>query len=332
MNHKKRILVAGGIAVLFVVVVVPAVLLYKGVNKFSAARQDLNLSVQGLRSLYNQEPFPSGENAEKERRNVRAVEQWHARLLDAVSKGQILEEASTPTGFITHFGHVRNELIRLAGQRDRQMVGPDFAFGFERYADGSLPTPPDVGRLMQQLRMIEQIALVLIDSGVKQIERIRRDEFETDPGGGGEETGMDPSARRRPAASRRPSARTQERSEGAPSAERKEQIDPYDKQHFTVLFKATESSLLELLNRLAGHRMFVVVTGMEFRKAEPDLRMPQPDTPGADDALGDPPPAAKPKEDFHPRQMRRVSGPEFETPMAVTIDLDVYTFGPGPAK
>ena len=336
MNLKKKIVITAVVITLIVVVVVPGILLFNGISAFSVASQNLDLSVQELRSLHNKEPFPSRDNIKRERANVLATEQWFKELITALQEGQIEEESSTPTGFITHYGRVRNDLMKLARQRSRQMVGNEFSFGFKRYSDGSLPAPVDVARLLQQLRIIEQVSVVLIESGVKQIADIKRDVFESSASVDTDETtAPGPRASRRRPSSRRAPSRQPSRSAASRAAGGASQQAGglYRKHHLTVDIRASEMAVLEILNRLATHRMFVVVTGVSFAKTGPDLRMPESETTGTDmDILSqDAPAKAAPldDDDEQPRQKRKVSGSEFEIPMRVTIDLDVYTFASG---
>jgi hypothetical protein len=324
MNLKKRILIPVGILLFAAIIVVPAILLFKGISEFSVANQDLNRSVQELRSLYDKDPFPSAPNIQQENKNVEAMHQWFERLLAELRNNQILEEASTPTGFITQYGHIRNGLMKRAG---RQTVDDNFAFGFERYADGSLPAPVDVARLMQQLRIIEQVATLFIESGVKQITEIKREEFES-AGTGASEEAPEGAASRRRAGSRRSSRATPAASAQEPQAD-----GLHRKQHFSVRIMAHEVAVIEALNRLAAHKMFMVVTDVDFKKTQPDLQMPKAEE--ADGGTLAPDAPAKPKpvsEEDEPRQNRRVSGSTFDVPMDVTIDFDVYTFNAGASE
>jgi len=332
MNLKKKIWLTVALFVLVVIVLVPAILLFNGISAFSAANQSLNRSVQELRSLYNKDPFPSRDNIKLEKKNVLAMGQWFDRLVTALQEGQITEEPSTPTGFITHYGHVRNNLMKLARQRDKKMVSDDFAFGFARYSEGSLPVPVDVARLMQQLQIIEQVSIVLVESGVKQITGITREEFEAAAvGEAGDSTTSEPrTERRRPSSSRRSPARTPERPVNNPAAavNQRSTTELSYKQHFTVEVRAMESTSIELLDRLASHKMFIVVTAVTFRKRGNSLRMPKAEKDETEIQSPDEPVNAKPVTDNkdQPRQKRKVSGPDFEIAMSVTIDFDVYTF------
>lgn len=320
MNLKRKILLTVGITALVVVVGVPAALLFRGISQFSDAAQSLAMSVRELRSLHDKNPFPSRENVKLEHANVATQEHWFKVVIAALREGQVDRQASTPSRFMTQFNEVRNRLFALAGDR----VPENFNLGFGRYAEGMLPTPDHVSRLTQQLKIIEQLVTLLLDSKVKSIVSISREEFDADAESGREGPGVR-RGRRRPLPRRGGASRPQSGANKAPAQSKS--VDLYSKWHFSVELQAKENAVHDILNRLVEHRMFIVVTGVELKKQESGVRMPE--TGGIAETAAEP--AAEPAANGHDdrsetRQERMVSGPALDVPLAVRMELDVYTF------
>jgi len=312
MNSKHKILVAAGLLIVAVLVGVPGWLLYRGIARFSTADQDLERSLDMLRSLYAKDPFPSRENIVLVRDQAETLNDWVSKLHATMREGQIREEPITPAKFSTTYFRLRNG---LKGEAAKRGIGiADDTFGFERYAEGQLPPPRMAPRLAQQVKIVTKLCLILMEARVKQITRITREELE------------DVAAPRRAAADR--------------------EQPLFEKRHFTIGFKAKERAVLRALNRLAADRMVLVVTRIEFEKQGSDVRLPGREereekrprrratglerlrrmgtTPGNESAPGTPETA---EEDGSPsKQERMVSGPDLEIPMDMTLDLDVYIF------
>ena len=323
MNLKKKILMVSGILVLVVVVGVPTMLLFNGISRFSTAGDDLAMSVKALRGFYEKNPFPSRDNIKLERKNVEALEQWFEQLLIALSQGQIDEVQSTPSRFMTQYSQLRNDLVKRAGSA----LPEDFVFALGHYSEGALPAPADVPRLTQQLLIIAEIAETLIASNVKLILSVEREEFES---GTAKSVERQESGRRRPGERPRPGPAPggTPGPRGTPSASRDQRL--FSKQHFSVEFKAKEAAVREVLNRLAAHEMFIVVTALEISKTAPDLKISG-EPSGDEKADGTVAPVVTTDEEGRPlpRQQRLVSGPVLEMPLLVRVDFDVYTFKAG---
>ncbi len=309
---------------LVVMVGVPAFLMFKGISQFGSAKEELNRSVTQLRSFYKKNPFPKKENIDKENKNLDEMQKWFGKLVDVVTAGQVEQVEATPTRFTTKYNDMRNRVLALANPvRGAKMLDKDNALGFSKYAEGALPVAVDVPRLMQQMMITERLATVLIESKVKKINKIMREEFDSVSSMGASPQKAVSSSRR--SSRRRGGASVSKKSTNSIKTHRK--TDIYEVQSFSLEFSAKEYIALDVLNRFSRDDLFVVITGVEFIKAAKDLKMP-----GSDDdkvSKNDETDAVvveKINSEPPIRQQRRVSGPAFDMPMTVRVDLDVYTF------
>ncbi len=249
-----------------------------------------------LRMAYAREPFPSVENVAQERENTRRLREWHARLVAEAGKGQMAVEERSPSAFMALLGQVQPHLL-AEGQRNPGRVPAGFGFGFDRYfvTGGKLPSPEHVPRLTQQLKIMESLTRILFEENVSRVITMHRELFEGGPSAG--------------------------ENEGVllnPQAGLTDAGGLYGRFHFALDFEAKESALIAVLNRLARHEMFTVVTRMEIVKLGEDVRpaeRPAP-TPATVDLLPE----------VLARQQRLVCGLALETPMRVKLNLDVYQF------
>ena len=332
----KKILLIVGVAVIVVLVGLAGFLLFRGYNAFREANNKLRDSVTSLKSFYARDPFPSEENVSREEGNVRTLQQWRGNLLAAFRKGQIEPSPLTPARFVTVYSDTRNRIAALADRAGTSLPG-GFAFAFERLAEtGELPSPSDVPRLTQQLRIIEQVCMMLFSEGVPEILSVTRDVFEADAAESG---GPAPVRRigRRGATRSRP-----QRTGRNPNADvgLLQEGDLQTSLGFEVELRIRESQLERLLNRLAAHDMYAVVKTLALSKSEDDIRTPPApggaggatDPMGMADGAGTAAEAeAAPAAPARPlsRDQRLVSGPELEQPMKVILQIDVYRFAEG---
>lgn len=331
LSRKNIVLSIGG-AVLALIVAASAILLYRGIRQFGEAERQLKRAEVALKKLYAKDPFPSEENIRRERENVDVLRQWYKSLIDELAQGQVPEVQKSPTAFMNLLSERNNRLLVLA-RKNGVGLPENFSFGFARYAaEGNLPPPPEVPRLTQQLIMIENIGTILIEAGVKRIEQVRRDEFEqraasrtARPGGPGGPGGA-PRPLGRPGMGAPGGGVAPMGVAGADMS--REDTELYTRQHFTWEFAATEKALHTVLNELATHPMFIVVTSLDLTKPRPDVREAAAVTAGESvgrlDAEGNV--VASESDAYTSRRQRLVSGPQLEVPMTVQMAMDVYLF------
>ena len=325
----KKIIIISLLVVALLVMVAAVVVLVRGFSGFSGAAQDLLVERERLNRLYAQNPFPSKENIAIENEQSRTVEAWVSQLQEQLSAGRIDVPQLTPSGFIGEFAAVRNRLIAKARSVQPRMTLPaGFDMGFARYATGSLPATTHVPRLALQIRIIETLVETVIESGVQELVRIQRQEFderqETADVADSDSVDTGSVRRRRPGAppvrtpgtvspTRTPSAEAPPKdSQGYP-----DRPDLFSREQFTMEVSTTELGLLNLLNRLASIPLVVSVSRVEFARDVSQVISP-PATADRDYAN---------LHEYPVRLERRVSGPDLERPVRVTLDLDVFIFG-----
>lgn len=271
------------------------------IRRFSELRRmqaNLDRAEKRLQQLFAGKPFPSTQNVERVKANIKELSHQYIELIARMREGQINEEPErkSPTAFMQLLGKKRQELQEKADSADN-VVPPNFQFGFERYfvSGAASPAPDDVPKLSQQLGIIEKLCnKVFIKRGIK-LDKVEREEIE--------QTGH--SRYRRVVA---------------------QESELYRKLQFEFVIRLKESLLKQILQELAQLNMFVVVHSLTIEKQSPDVReieIPKPTTePGAPSLSSDGDSKVYPR-----RDQRVVCGPELEVPMRVELGLTVYIFG-----
>lgn len=319
MKGKKT-----GLAILIGAVILllgASVLLFQSVSQFRDVSGQLNNARLQLESFYQRNPFPSEENIEAEQEHLQALRRELAALRNELSANQVEPVQTAPVRFVERFRNISRRLAEQAAER-RIDVPPDFAFGFEHHRAGELPNPADVPRLMQQLGIVEQLVNVLYDVGIAEITRIQRQEFEV------RESAEDRPERRGLYGAREPSRRDPTRRLEAPPGKIGilEDDADYASLNFVLEFRLHEYALLDVLNALAKHPMFIVVNRVELRNPfewQPARAITAGDPANGQDAMVAP--LAVDPRDMPSRSERVVTG-EFPRTVHVTLELEVYRF------
>ena len=315
----KNVVVITLVGLLALVFAISGFLLFRGISQFSKEEKTLKRSVTTLNNYYARDPFPSVENVAREQENGKVLDRWLTGLSDSLREGQIEPIQTTPAQFRRLFSKKRDQLKALAKESKIEVVSD--AFGFERYADsGTLPAPLDVPRLAQQLVIVDELCRVLFQGGATQLTRLRREEFES----AGALVAARPTGSGRSRRPRRPlpaaasgGNRAWKASRDAGVLQRKAL---YAHLRFGLDFEVREAALMKIMNALAAHDMFAVVTLLQIEKTADDVNPPtasggSSDTESTLGAIG---PA--------PRSQRLMSGDVLEQPMHVTMEIDVYQF------
>ncbi len=320
---KKNVIVIALVVVLALVFLVSCFLLIRGISQFSKEEKTLNRSVSTLRNYYARNPFPSPENVEREDENGEELLRWMADLAGALREGQIEPIQKTPAQFLRLFSQTRDELKAVAA-KTKTSLKDDFAIGFERYsASGSLPAPMDVPRLAQQLVIADQICRVIFENGATELSKLQREVFESAAASAApasSPTGARGSRRRRTSPAAAASSGGGRAWRVSASAGVLGENDLHARMRFGVSFEARQDALFGILNALAAHDMFAVVTLLKLEKTGDDVNPPaKADEEAAGDLVADP-------SEYPPRSQRLMSGDMLEKPMRVTMEIDVYRF------
>ncbi|NQU39303.1 MAG: hypothetical protein HQ523_05065, partial [Lentisphaerae bacterium] len=325
LKKTQNIVLVALMSVLALVFAISAFLLFRGISQFSKEEKTLKRSVATLRNYYARNPFPSKENVEREKANGVDLQRWLGELSESLREGQVEPIQITPSIFKGLFSQKRDQLKILA--KDHKVTVPDgFAFGFERYsAGGALPAPSDVPRLAQQLMIADQLCRVLFESGASAVTQLRREEFDSagvaEVGQVGRPNRPNRSSRARPSVARAASSIVNRPWTVTGDAGELKGSDLSARLRFGLTFEAREEALMKVLNQLAAHEMFVVVTLLQIEKESDDVVEPQSalGTVAEDNVM-----AGGSK--HPPRSQRLMSGIALEQPMSVSMEVDVYRF------
>ena len=288
------------------------------------AAEERDQAYQELQKIYRGKVFPSDENIARVGEDQKVLEGWLVTASNQLHKGDLQIESQSPTSFKQALQATVRKLSAQAGAVQGKVVAPGFNFGFDQYLgqSDSLPTAEKDGnvnpRLTAQLIIIEKLCEELYAADIMELRSVSREVFDVVKK---EEDEQETSSRRR---SRRRddsggSTRTPDSAAGAKSAY-------WTSQRFTFEFIARPASLIEALNRLAAMDMFVVVAEAELRKtADPLAQFNAKRKESSSKAAAEG--AAEPVDPAKLSHVERiVTDPELEPPVAVKLEIDVYSF------
>jgi hypothetical protein len=133
-------------------------------------------------------PPPTRENIDILKRDREHLDLLHNEMLTAIGHSQLqTQEVIRPGGFLQLMAAQIGRL-RQSAEKNTVKLPEGFAFGFSRYV-GPSSRPPAYGlseqettnvlaRLQKQLRAVEKLSQLLIESRVDEIAQIRRSEVE----------------------------------------------------------------------------------------------------------------------------------------------------------
>lgn len=327
MNRKYMPLVIGGVLVL-VLVLGLGYLLFSAQSHYADRRMNLDREQQKLRNLTNRIPFPADTNVVILSKQKAVFEEYLGDLLGALKQGQ------TPAGDLTRdrFRQLAEVKLRELTEeaRKRNVVLPaNFAFGFQRYAEGNLPPDDEMERLVDQFKSTAVLCDLLFKAGISELVAVERTVFERDV----QPAPIEESYGRR-------GTRGRDEAEGqAPKLDL--QVDPhglYTKEHYQFTYKAKDEAQWQVLNRLAKGTPFTVVTRVDIANpAKPVVTPPQakteehaasPVSTAGWAAPGSLQPPPKPETEILPRDLRVTAGRDLPT---IVLDVDMYRFLEPPA-
>ena len=321
MNRKHMPLLAGGLVVLLLAIVL-FYLLFSAKGRYADGFSKLT-AIQGqLQRLTNRSVFPSESNVQAMGKQQEIYREYLDGLRGAMKKGQWAAEPVTRDRFRQLMEETLRQLVNDA--RAKAVALPaNFAFGFQRYAEGNLPAEEEMNRLVDQLNSVKALCEILYEAGIGELVSVDRTVFEKDAQVAPveEEFGRR-SARNRP-----------EAAPAAPSVElAADPLGLYTKEHYVLSYRAQDAANWKVLDRLAQGSPFVVVTRVEIvNAARPAVTAPPPaeeaapapvstagwQSPGAAAAV------AKPAVEILPRELRIVAGQELPD---VRLEVDLYRF------
>jgi hypothetical protein len=342
MNRSKIILIASA-AVFLILVGLAGVFAGKQHAAAAKARKGRDREFKDLEAVFRDEIFPSATNVATLGDNVLRLTEARDSFESALSAMNV--PAPTNVSESVFMQTLQDLVVRKAKAaplvEGKRCVSPDFAFGFERYVGSSsrMPRKDEVPRLVQQLRIVVSLVDEMYAANVLHINSIVREVFEE----GGEVSSSeedDSGGRPRGRSRSRRGARgggEEEAESGGKALLAPITTDLYSGQHFVLRFTARQDSVIDLLNRIAKLRYFVVVTDVRMNKVGPDVRLPvvkgeneerRPSRRGGADRSAEvvQDADAMPVLSDLPPARRLMSGPDVDPPLDVTIELDVFHF------
>lgn len=258
MNVRRHLglIITGGISLLLVAIL--AVLLVRFQREYQRVRTGLRTAESRLQRLYERDPYPSESNVALVQSNLVALQDFYQKLCDTLRLGQIDSVRMEPADFPPLLDRTIKRLYERAREGGVK-VAPRFAFGFERYALGSLPNKEDVDRLTVQLRTVEKICELIFKSKVNEIVAVERTVFEQ---GVIERTeGM---GRRR--------GFVEEEASAAPVEVWRDPSGLFTRETYTITFVANDATVVNVLNELAKVGMIAVVSSVELVGEVPQVK------------------------------------------------------------
>ncbi len=318
------------------------IVLYRGVGSFNSARDDLKKAQSNLDRYYKADAFPSKGNVARELENAKQADAWFDDLMVDLSKGNVASDERSPSKFIGAFEAVQRRLTSEARKTGTELPGEVFPFGFERYSGtGVLPNPQDVPRLTEQLVIANRLCGILFKHRIKMLSKLERQEFE-DAAEGASSVVNESNVSN----NNRDSERRDDRRRGG---RRRNQEPPPDEtlnasanagiiregalyahMHFALEFRAKQDALLDILNALAAHPMFIVVTAVKITKPVnqlvPDIKEVDENSDADIFRRSSEGAEEQPVEPLKLGPRYPVCGIKMEIPLDVRLELDVFKF------
>ena len=324
INRQQGIVVALG-AALGVACLVTGVFFFMALSTSNEAKEKRDSAYNQLKALYESKVFPNATNIQRLKDDKIVLETWMTDVSNVLVRAGLKVDDLTPVRFKQELQKIVRELAQQKSASFKNFVAPDFKFGFDRYLgdSDSLPQTGDVAQLAQQLKLINLIVRELYDAKIMSLTDVEREEFEEDLSD--KRTGTPTGRQRLVAPAHRPGRQS---GTGAKPTD-SDAMDPVlntllTRQKFTFGFQAKPVALIGVLNRLAAMDAFVVVSGIEFTKAEDSILLAEQRKKAAEKASeeGKPTVVSKAATPFD----RIVTDPEREPPMNVKLSVDVYLF------
>ncbi|MBI2438704.1 MAG: hypothetical protein HYV36_07835 [Lentisphaerae bacterium] len=292
---KKHLVFWLCLAVAAVLLLLALAGLFAAQRQYSRQARALDQATIRLQQLYRREVFPVAANVRKEAENLKDVIDRYNELNELLRAGQADAQPMEAAKFMQFLEHSLRQL-RDRLQNARIKFPERYAFGFDKYASGQLPAPGDIPRLVQQLKIIEELCAVLQDAAITELIAIEREQFELSAPGSGRRSAPPPAA----------------------ASGTSYPASVVSSQRFKIAVKATENAAIEMLNLLAGRPLFMVVTRIETTNPNQAYNSGSPAAVSGDSAGRAPPGAAD-------RERKVIMGNE---QLDVKLDLDVYQFAP----
>ncbi len=302
---KKYKMLAAFLSVALVLAVLIATGLISSYKKYLVQKNELKQMLETYDQLVKRQPYPNEKNLAILSSNIIKMAYTFNNLNDELQSGAVHIKQISNTEFMRLLEH-KLSMLRTTMERKGIKLPEKYAFGFEKYASGQLPTPEEVPRLMKQLFIIEQICTLMVNANIKELLLVNREVFES---------GVETVPKR---------GRGRGGSEAPQPAEQPTRQDTsgsslYTNEQFKVNFRCSEKSLLSILNSLASTPTFIRLKSLEVQNARKDFNIQNAPAMQKNDATS----AGTNTNMYFARNI--IIGRE---DLEVKLEIDVYSFAP----
>jgi len=308
MNLKKNMTLIVGGAIVAVLLIVLLVFLMKFNSSYRQVNRQLQSAQQRLTILNGRDPFPSEGNVGVVQTNLFVLREFFTNLMASLRQGHVEPSKMEPAEFNPLLDRTSQRLYQRA--KGMKVVLPmRFAFGFDRYAEGTLPAASDVPRLGQQLETVDLLCGLLYAAKINEIMAVERPVFEVTAQAVATEEFVDPRQQRYGGGAGAPEVAA------APTETYMDPSGLFSRERYVLTFRGRDAAILGFLNAVAANKRFIVVTRLQVENETgiPKLGEARPATASSPSA----PAGSVARED------RIIAGRET---VKVIVELEVYRF------
>ncbi len=249
-KHKIFIGILAGTVLLAILI---GIGLFSSYKKYLNQKNELKQMLESYEQLVKRQPYPNEKNLALLSSNIIEMAYQFNNLNEELRLNAINPKPISNTDFMRL---LENKLSSLRSTMERKGIKlPEkYAFGFEKYAGGQLPSQEEVPRLMQQLIMIEKICLILTHCNIKELLSVSREVFEI---------------KEEPTQTKRGRGRESKEEPAMQPVQRGNTL--YTNETFRVSFRCAENSLLDVINQMASSPIFIRIKSLEVQNTRKDF-------------------------------------------------------------
>jgi len=278
MNFRKNItLIVGGVAGLLLLIAA-VVLLFSFRSSYADHVSAFSSARNRLAALNSRNPFPSADNVKLASENLEIIKSKYSELHTKIRSAQPEADQIEPARFAPlmedSIRRLKAKVQQMKSETGRDIKLPsDNDVGFKDYAAGKLP-PNDTNvmrRLVLQVKGLEALIGLAIDTRLDSVDALQRDEFEIR---GESAPAADESMTRGRGRGRFESA------EAAPTAAEvggfplPASHDLYEVERFVIEVTGAESAVWDFLNHLAANPVLFSIADVSFTNTRENLGKP----------------------------------------------------------
>ena len=293
--------------------------------------EGLNAAKTKYSGFFKKNPFPSTESINQVKANEAAYDDWKAKALDVVSRGDCpppppgLKATAFQTKIMEpQFAELRKLPGRVANKSSKNICTEKFNFGFDKYLGeaGQTPEQQELPKLWAQFVTVTNLVDLLCANGVVEIRKIER--LEQTQGGNAEAN------------------QGKQRNKGGKgnSAKGAAEADAPTCYEFDLEYFVRPEAFVKVLNALSKSPRFYVIGDFKFGREGESLkeRLNKASSASGDGQTG----SRRSRGGWGvvpERQEKKVEAddglvtrPDKEEPILVTMKLSVYDFGTGGSR